>query len=425
MSGEPTPLPPSTPDSSSAPAGIWQRVRQHKMLEWGLGYLGAALAIAHGAELLGHTFAWPETVQRLVMGLLIVGFPLALTIAWFHGHKGLQRVTAGELMVGSVLLIVGAVLLISLVRAPSESETKAGEHTSRAPAAVADPGAISLAVLPFVNLSADKDQEYFVDGPSEELLSQLAQVNGLRVVARTSSFAFKGRNEDLRVIAEKLGVNRVLEGSVRKAGDQLRITAELVNAADGSSIGSYNYDRRLDDVFKVQQEIAKDVAATLRVKLQGGDTSRPTGGTENIAAYDKYLLARSLAGRFDGASALKARQLYREALELDPRFALAWLGLHTTLYNLILLSAEDPQRADFAGVARQEMVEASAQIALLAPDAWWAKAMQWAETEGGLRSDARFKAIVRDMKVVDYWHATGNWGDFCRAEGPSGDFECH
>lgn len=396
MSGErPETAGPS--DTAPRPAGIWHRIRQHKMLEWGLAYLGAALAIAHGAELMGHTFAWPDSLQRLIMGVLIAAFPLALTLAWFHGHKGLQRVTAGEMMVGSIVLLIGAGLLILLVRTPGE--TSAGEKAAHAsvPAGPATQRGISLAVLPFVNVSTDKDQEYFVDGLSEELLNQIAEIHGLRVIARTSSFAFKGKNDDLRVIASKLGVNRLLEGSVRKAGNRLRIIAQLVNATDGSHIWSDTYERDLDDVFKVQQDIAKDVVAALRIQLGIGESARPAGGTENVAAYDKYLLARALSHEFSVASALKARQFYREALELDPKFALAWLGLHHLLYNLITLAPEDPRFVSYSAVVRVEMKEASGHIVALAPDAWWTKAMQarqhmadheWTEAEHAARAAA-------------------------------------
>jgi adenylate cyclase len=407
MSGE-RPQPSGPSDPVSLPGGLWQRIRQHKMLEWALGYLGAALAIAHGAELVGHTFGWPETLQRLIMGVLIAAFPLVLTLAWFHGHKGLQRVTRGEMMVGSVVLLIGAGLLILLVRTPREgAPASSAEH-----AAAADSGAsaarasaangpsgqgaqISLAVLPFVNMSTDKDQEYFVDGLSEELLNQIAQIHGIRVIARTSSFAFKGKNDDSRVIAAKLGVNRLLEGSVRKAGNRLRIIAQLVNATDGSNLWSDTYERDLDDVFKVQQDIAKGVVAALSIQLGVSESARPAGGTANVAAYDKYLLARALSRQFEVASALKARQVYREALEIDPNFALAWLGLHRTLYNLITLAPEDPQFVSFTSVARAEMQEASGHIATLAPNAWWTKAMQatqymtehkWTEAERAARA---------------------------------------
>jgi TolB-like protein len=145
-------------------------------------------------------------------------------------------------------------------------------------------------VLP-LQFSSDPEQEYFSDGLTEEILNQLAQVKALRLTVRTSSFAFKGKNEDLRVIGEKLGVANLLEGSVRKAGNELRITAQLINAADGTNRWSKTYVRKLEDVFAVQEQIARDVASALSITLDVGSFSRAAGGTNSIEAYDKFLLA--------------------------------------------------------------------------------------------------------------------------------------
>ncbi len=308
----------SAEGSSGDDAGIWQRIRQHKLLEWGLAYLGAALAIAHGAELLGHTFAWPEGAQRLIVGLLIVGFPLCLTAAWYHGHRALPKVTAGELLIGSVLLVIGAGLLVFLVRAPAEQETTAprpGQARARTSQenASATP---SVAVLPFVNMSGDKDQEYFSDGLSEELLNQIAQVKGLRVIARTSSFAFKGKNEDLRAVGEKLGATYVLEGSVRKDREHLRITTQLIDSVDGTHVWSRSFDGELKEIFTVQEQIAAQVATALSVKLDVGEMPRARGGTTNLDAYDKFLQATKLFDAESYENMPRAAQLFREAVAL-------------------------------------------------------------------------------------------------------------
>ncbi len=229
------------------------------------------------------------------------------------------------------------------------------------------PQGVSLAVLPFVNLSSDPEQEYFSDGLSEEVLNQLAQVKDLRVTARTSSFSFKGKNEDLRVVGEKLGVGNILEGSVRKSGKQLRITAQLINARDGTHLWSQTYDRELNDIFAIQEEIAMAVSQALSVSLGVGDMSRAMGGTTNLEAYDKFLRA----GKFEdqaGASGLaQAAQLYREAVKLDPEFLRAWRALFYTLGSMVVWTPENP------GAIRAERVEVSKKIEALAPDSWWAK----------------------------------------------------
>ena len=151
----------------------------------------------------------------------------------------------------------------------------------------------SICVLPFVNMSGDAEQEYFSDGLSEELLNQLAQMKGLKVAARTSSFAFKGQNPDLKLVSEKLGVEHVLEGSVRKSGNRLRITAQLIDADTGYHLWSNTFNRELDDVFQIQEDIARAVADALKITLGMGKTTISSGGTKNMEAYDLYLRAQA------------------------------------------------------------------------------------------------------------------------------------
>jgi len=182
----------------------------------------------------------------------------------------------------------------------------------------------SIAVMPFVNISSDKEQEYFSDGLAEELLNDLVRIQGLRVAARTSSFQFKGKNEDLRTLAEKLNVGIILEGSVRKEGQKVRITAQLINASDGFHIWSETYDRDLNDVFAVQEDIARSVANSLKVKLLGGNPAVPSGETKNLEAYNAYLQGRYFFERRDKESLDKALGYYEQAIKLDSSYALAW-----------------------------------------------------------------------------------------------------
>ena len=184
----------------------------------------------------------------------------------------------------------------------------------------------SVAVLPFLDMSEKKDQEYFSDGLSEELINLLTKIPDMRVPARTSSFYFKGKSEDIRTIAKMLMVTHVLEGSVRKSGDQLRVTAQLVRADNGYHLWSETYDRRLDDVFKVQDDIAAAVVKALKVSLLGAGASH-IAPTANSEAYTLYLQAESLAKRNSSADSLRAHDNLNRALSLDPRFALAWAAL--------------------------------------------------------------------------------------------------
>ena len=177
----------------------------------------------------------------------------------------------------------------------------------------------SIAVLPFANLSGDKENEYFSDGLAEEIITELTRIPGLKVIARTSAFAFKGRNEDVRRIAEALGVTKVLEGSVRRAGDRIRVTAQLISAADGTHMWSERYDRSMADVFAIQDEIAQSIAKTFRMKM-----ARKAGlraHTPALPAYEAFLRGRDLLFRLTPDSWARAKGWLNQAIELDPAYA--------------------------------------------------------------------------------------------------------
>src|SRR5438105_4044927 len=220
----------------------------------------------------------------------------------------------------------------------------------------------SIAVLPFVNMSGDRDNEYFSDGITEELLNLLAKVPGLHVVARTSAFAFKGKNEDIGAIARELHVATVLEGSVRKAGDQIRIATQLINAADGYHLWSETYDRKLTDVFAVQDEIARAVVAALKLKLLPGQA--PTSKdhrTSNPEVYTQYLLAKQLFTRDTRDGYIRAAQAFEKAVALDPAFAPAWAGLAVATF-WVSDTAETPDA--IAEGQRQARAAAEKAVAL-------------------------------------------------------------
>jgi serine/threonine-protein kinase len=205
----------------------------------------------------------------------------------------------------------------------------------------------SIAVLPFANLSGDKDQEYFSDGLAEEIINALAQMPGLKVIARTSSFAFKGKNDDIRRIADTLGVTSILEGSVRRAGSRIRVTAQLIHAADGTHLWSQRYDRELSDIFAVQDEIAAAIAGALKVKLVPGAERR----MPSLPAYEAYLKYRSYQWQFTREASLRSRECLEEALALDPDFALPYVGLAD--YHLALASVGGIPASDAMTRARE------------------------------------------------------------------------
>ncbi len=205
----------------------------------------------------------------------------------------------------------------------------------------------TIAVLPFVNMSADPENEYFSDGITEELSNALTKVEGLLVTSRSSSFAFKGKNEDVRRIGEQLGVNTVLEGSVRKAGSKVRITAQLINTADGYHLWSEVYDRKLEDIFEVQDEIARIITNKLREKLttEGSNESLVKPATENIEAYNLYLKGLFYWNKWTPEGRKKAIKIYEEAINEEPKFALPYSGVANCYSILGLTSQMDPKIA--------------------------------------------------------------------------------
>ena len=211
--------------------------------------------------------------------------------------------------VATALLVIGAIVAAFL-------------YVSRKPAtSLADIPEKSIAVLPFVNMSEDKANDYFSDGISEELLNLLAKIPQLKVTARVSSFSFKGKELDIPEIARRLHVAHVLEGSVRKAGDQVRITAQLIHAADGFHMWSETYDRKLDDIFKIQDEVAGKVVKELKVTLL---EPQPKARTTDPKAYALYLQAKELARHMNAEAFEQSDALYHQVLEIDPRYAPAW-----------------------------------------------------------------------------------------------------
>jgi serine/threonine protein kinase len=240
-----------------------------------------------------------------------------------------------------------------------------------APPSVAD---VSLAVLPFADLSAARDQEYLSEGIADEIINQLAQVSGLRLVGLRSTLSFKGRSEDLRAIGDRLGVENLLDGTIRKEGDRLRVTAQLLRARDGTPLWSKGYERELRDVFAVQDEIARDVARALSVKLDVGLMSRAQGGTTDPDAYDRYLKWRQMfiAERHAVEDHRSRVQLLREAVQIDPGFALAWGELADELNTLAgdVEAMADQVGGSQAASLRAEATRARTRAVELAPDSW-------------------------------------------------------
>lgn len=287
-------------------ASFFNELKRRKVFRVAVAYLLVGWVVVQVADVVFPTFEAPDWVLKVLTALMALGFPVALLLAWAYD-----------------LTPEG------IVRTPDEEEEESGDANDKPASLPASaPPEHSIAVLPFVDMSPGGDHEYFSDGLTESLLHSLTQVAALKVAARTSAFAFKGRNEDIRAIGEKLGVAKVLEGSVRKSGDKVLITAQLVNAADGYHLWSETYNRSLDDIFAVQEDIASSVVEALKVTILGAEAARlechcSTSGE----AYNNYLMGLHFHNRGSIDDYRRAIEYFEESIDRDPDCASAYAGL--------------------------------------------------------------------------------------------------
>jgi TolB-like protein len=295
----------------------WRRVKEHRIAQWTVGYVAVAYGIQHAITLTSEAFEWPNTVIRVSMLLLGLGLPVAMTLAWYHGERASRRISAGELSILSVLLVIASLLFYTLVR-PAPAIQEAGVTAARQ--ASLSPGtAISLAVMPFDNLSPDPDQGDFVDGMGVEIIAALAKIPDLRVIGRESALEFKGKHPNFRDAGKALNATHLLEGSVRKKGDELRISAELVRADTGATVWANTYDRELKDVWEVQEDIARSIAASMHMTLglKPGE-NLVSNRIDDEKAHELYLKGHAA---FRLREIPEAEQAVKELLDRAPNFA--------------------------------------------------------------------------------------------------------
>jgi TolB-like protein/Flp pilus assembly protein TadD len=356
----------------------WDRLRQRKLAQWAVGYAAAGWLALQVAQLLGGIYGWPDAWLRWLVAALLVGFAPAMALAWFHGQRGRQRVSRGEVALVAGLLAIGAGLAWWL--RPTAAPPDAPPAAKVAPAApVVDatpaiPTDKSLAVLPFENLSGDPENAYFVSGMQDLILTNLSKLGELRVISRTSTEHYASRPARLSEIGAELGVATILEGSVQRHGDQVLINLQLVDARTDGHLWAETYRRDVADIFEVEEEIAGKVADALRARLTAEETAalgvRPTRDAE---ALDWFLRAEQnhhVGYRDQDATALaEAAGQYRRALARDPAFTQAWARLATCLTNLSWLAGATKSDArQLATEARAALAQALAQDPAL-PDA--------------------------------------------------------
>ena len=385
-------------------------LRRRNVLRMAALYSVAAWLIVQVAEVLIDLAKLPDWIGTTTLWLLAIGFPIALIFSWFYEitpqgislekdvnqDSSITQATGRRLDFIVISLLCAAVILFAYdkwwIGLPPEA---------------------SIAVLPFVNVSSDPEQEYFSDGITEEILNHLAKNRELQVAARTSAFSFKGQDQDIRQIGEMLGVGTILEGSVRKDGEYIRITAQLIRVSDGFHLWSESYDRKLENIFAIQDDIASQIAVSLQIPL--GITTKQPGRSEKLVnpeAYDLYLQARTLhRQRGSGSGLLKALELFQKALDIDPQFAPAWAGLAHT-YNTISFSVSEEELVRLGDLNAKSMVAAKKALELNPGLATalhamansqrqrfeWASAQEYYET--ALKHDPESAAVMEDYAYL-------------------------
>jgi TolB-like protein len=316
---------------------FFQHLRQRKLVQWAVAYVAAAFALIQGADVVAQQFGWPEGVRRGITLALVVGFFVTLVLAWYHGERGAQRVTGIELLIIGLVLATGGGLLWQFSNSsrtrPSKAASPPNEQSSSAIAAI--PGK-SIAVLPFENLSSDKENAYFAEGIQDEILTRLTKIGALKVISRTSTSHYASSPQNLPEVARQLGVTSILEGSVQKAANAVHVNVQLIRAATDDHLWAESYDRKLDDIFGVEKEVAQSIASALNAQLTGAEqealAQKPTS---NSAAYDAYLRGLGQLAVVTETSLNAAAHSFEEAVRIDPQFALAWAKLcrtHSMIY---------------------------------------------------------------------------------------------
>lgn len=305
---------------------IFEELKRRKVIRVAVAYLIVAWVVIQIATTTFDPLHLPDWAETLVVVIAIIGFPIALVLAWAFEStpQGIRRDAADR-----------------------------AESTDA-----------SIAVLPFINMSELKENEYFSDGLAEELLTMLSRISSLRVCSRTSSFSFRGKNIDVPTVARKLGVKTVLEGSVRRVGNRVRITAQLVDASTDTHLWAENYDREIDDIFAVQDEIAEQIVDALHLKLTSDEHRAVTDQTtENFEAYDYCLRGRDLFHRSESNHLNKALDMFDKAIEIDPDYALAHAGRTYCLVDLYQFHGRHKEHLEQAVISSERAIDMADHLA--------------------------------------------------------------
>jgi TolB-like protein/predicted Zn-dependent protease len=333
---------------------FFAELKRRNVYKVAVAYIVGGWALSEGISQVFPVFDVSNAFIRLIVILIIAGLPVALVLAWMFEitPEGIKRTATADAMPASAkpkkylwlyIVIIGSAVSIGLFFLGRYSARNSAGATGASPLELPQK---SIAVLPFDNLSRDPDNAFFTEGVQDEILTRLAKVADLKVIARTSTQRFKSAPDDLQQIANQLGVTNILEGTVQKAGDQVRVNVRLINAMTDAHLWAETYDRKLTDIFAVESEIAKTVAETLQARLTGSEkNSIAKTPTVNPEAYELYLKGKFFAEKRTGADLRKSIEYYDQAIAKDPDYPLAYVGLADSHLLLSVYGALSPKEA--------------------------------------------------------------------------------
>jgi TolB-like protein len=392
---------------------LLQRLRERKLFQWALAYLAGAWIVFQGIEVMAEPWGLSPAFQRTIHLLVALGFLVVLVLAWYHGEKGRQRVSGTELVIIALLLAVGA-LLIRVYR-PEEAaapETRRAETAER----TADGEVRSLAVLPLANLMGDPEQAYFVDGLHDILIGELAGISELTVISRTSVMRYRDTDRAMGEIAAELGVDALVEGSVFRAGDTVRINVQLIRGAPEGHLWQDRYEGRLSEALALQTRVAEAIAGEIRLALSPREAERLAQRTEvDPAAQEAYLRGRALWRTRSPDAMRPALDYLEQAVAADSTFALAWSALAdvytmASFYGGLDITADEAQRRAEQNASRALELDpdlAEAHAALAGAHHWGAWDVETAERQ-----------LRRALELNSNLAQAHNWlGDVLNARG--------
>ena len=314
--------------------GAWTKLRRRKVVQWSIAYAAGAWGLLQGVGFAADAFHWPDAIKQVALLVLLLGLPIVLVVAWYHGDRGQQRIGRTELAILTLLLVMGGGLFWLYQRSGDTPASSTREVAVPESATTTVDAGASIAVLPFENRSAEQDDAFFVDGIHDDILTQLSKISALKVISRTSVERFRKTDLSVQQIAAQLGVKSILEGGVQRAGDRVRINVQLIDAGTDAHLWAETYDRAItaENIFAIQTELAAAIAGALKAALTPAERARVNAvPTRNLKAWEAYQLGKQRMARRTSGGLIEAEQFYSKAIELDPTFALAYAGLADSL----------------------------------------------------------------------------------------------